>query len=193
MRLELKDIQKNIGITFIYVTHNQVEALTMADRIAVMKDGLIEQCDTAVNIYENPATDFAAGFIGHMNFLKGTVIEVNSEGCRIMLANDYVISRSGRVDVTTGQKITFGVRPQQMKLSLLEPASYENGIRGVVEHRIYVGDVTQYYLRLATGGQVQISYSNYLVHEANMLLYEPGEQLFVNWSKTSGNILHDRD
>ncbi|RJP73202.1 MAG: ABC transporter ATP-binding protein [Ignavibacteriales bacterium] len=193
MRLELSDIQKRIGITFIYVTHNQLEALTMADRIAVMKDGLIEQCDTAVNIYENPATYFTAAFIGYMNFLKGTVAEVNTEGCKIKLMNDFIISRNGKFDFTAGQEITFGIRPQQLKLSLIEPKPYENGIAGKVEHRIYIGDLTQYYLKLETGDTVQINYSNYLMNEANMLQYEVGEELFVNWSKTTGNILYDKN
>lgn len=193
MRIELMDIQKRVGITFIYVTHNQVEALTMSDRIAVMKDGLIEQCDTAVEIYENPKTHFTAGFIGFMNFFSGRITDITDEECTIKLANDITITKTGKIDLTCGQEITFGIRPQQIKLSLLEPKSYENGIQGIIEHRIYTGDITQYYIKLETGDTIQVNFSNYLIHEANMLLYEVGEQLFVSWSKTSGNILNGKN
>lgn len=191
MRIELKDIQQKIGITFIYVTHNQLEALTMSDRIAVMKSGNIEQCDTAVEIYENPATRFVADFIGSMNFLRGKVLEVSESGTLISLNYDQRIVRTGAFDFEKGQEITFGIRPQQLKISLLNPQVYENGISGVIEHRIYTGDVTQYFIKLDTADTVQVNFSNYLIHEANMLLYEVGEKVFVNWSKTSGNIINE--
>ena len=190
MRLELMRIQKVTGITFIYVTHNQAEALTMSDRIAVMKAGRIEQCDTAVNIYERPATDFTAGFIGDMNFLAGTVVESGDNQCRIKLGDGTIMRRSGRFDLAPGEAVTVGIRPQQFKLTLLEPKSYENGVQGVVTHRTYIGDVTRYYLELETGEPVLVVSSNYIAHESNMLMFEPGEQLYVNWSQTSGNILH---
>ena len=143
LQLELKRIQREVGITFVYVTHDQEEALTMSDRIAVMSNGVVEQVDTPENVYERPSTTFVAGFIGVSNLMPGTV--TSATGGRGMIKLDTGIEVEARVDgVGAGERCHAVVRPE--KLQIADPGSASGdlpGVEGVVQSSVYLGTSTQ--------------------------------------------------
>lgn len=190
-RIELIEIQRTLGITFIFVTHNQLEAMTMADRIAIMKDGEMLQCDSPAAIYENPRSHFVADFIGAMNFFDATVREVTDRGCRLELDGLGEIEVAQKCECRQGDRAIFCLRPERMKVSMLEPRDYENAIRGKIEHKVFLGDVIQYVLRLASGKQVRVLFPNYLPRVA-VEFYDLQEEVHLVWSKTSGIVLNEQ-
>src|SRR6185295_7503008 len=134
MQVELKRIQREVGITFVYVTHDQGEALTMSDRIAVMNDGAVEHLGTPREIYEFPATKFVAGFIGTSNVLAGVVSTVeNGHAVIVPGAGERIIVPLRQASVKAGDNLELSVRPEKIDLS---PAAPPNGdgsvVRGVV-------------------------------------------------------------
>ncbi|MGI9584631.1 MAG: ABC transporter ATP-binding protein, partial [Acidimicrobiia bacterium] len=133
MQLELKDIQSEVGITFVYVTHDQEEALTMSDRIAVMSEGLVAQLGTSEAIYEHPDTLFVAGFVGEMCFLKAEVV---ANGKVKLAGGDVVSARTG--DVASGET-TLTVRPERLHLfaNRSDAPPGRNAIEGVVHRRTF--------------------------------------------------------
>ena len=133
MQVELKAIQREVGITFVFVTHDQEEALTMSDRIAVFNAGRIEQVGTPTEVYEQPRTRFVAGFVGTSNLLEGKSAEA-------VLGRDELIS----------------VRPEKIRLAdaAAEPGPGEHAVTGVVREVIYVGSATRYLVDLAVGGEL---------------------------------------
>jgi spermidine/putrescine transport system ATP-binding protein len=150
LQLELKRIQREVGITFVYVTHDQEEALTMSDRIAVMNQGRIEQCDTPEEIYERPATTFVAGFIGVSNLMPGEVVSANGAGSRVRL--DAGVEIDAPTDgIATGERCHAVVRPEKLRLDPRE-ASAPSGwpsVEGMVESSVYLGTATQIVVKLA--------------------------------------------
>src|SRR5690349_7222269 len=114
MQIELKRIQDQVGITFVYVTHDQEEALSMSDRVAVMSNGVIEQLDEPRAIYDRPLTPFVADFIGDMNFLDGEVVETADGGFAVDAGSGVVIR--GRGDAPRGRRVRIGIRPGRMSV-----------------------------------------------------------------------------
>ncbi|MGE5273564.1 MAG: ABC transporter ATP-binding protein [Verrucomicrobiota bacterium] len=143
MQLELKAIQHDVGITFVHVTHDQEEAMTMADTIAVMSGGRIEQLGTPSELYEQPRTAFVAGFLGVSNLLRGTVSGETS--VRLERGGEVVVKR-GALGGRTG-KVAVGIRPEKIRLG---PAG-TNSFTGRVEEVAYVGVSTQYIVETAAG------------------------------------------
>jgi putative spermidine/putrescine transport system ATP-binding protein len=139
MQIELKAIQEQVGITFIYVTHDQEEALTMSDRMAVFNHGLIEQVGTPADVYEHPVTTFVAGFVGTSNLLKG-------EAARAVLGRDGV----------------FTVRPEKIRLAdpEEEAGADEHAVPGHVRDVIYLGSDTRYVVALDVGGELVVTQQN---------------------------------
>jgi spermidine/putrescine transport system ATP-binding protein len=136
MQKVLKDIQRNVGITFVYVTHDQSEAMTMSDRIAVMKDGFTHQIGTPDEIYNNPATAFVASFIGDMNFLHGTMVESGADGCVVEVAGRKV--RASRpVSLSPGEKVLICVRTERVQVN--PPRSVANTLEARLERVVYRG------------------------------------------------------
>ncbi len=133
MQVELKRIQREVGITFVYVTHDQGEALTMSDRIAVMNDGLIEQLGSPTEIYEHPATRFVAGFIGTSNLLTGTASRISGTDAVIEVGPDERIVVPVRgLPVTEGSTLELTVRPEKIELTTERPAA---GVLRAARHR----------------------------------------------------------
>lgn len=187
-RLELAALQRQVGITFIYVTHNQTEALALADRIAVMHNGVIEQCGTPGEIYDHPATRFVADFIGSMNFFEGRVLSVAERSCRIRLSDKWEIVVEKPVPVAAGDRMLFCLRPEQLKLSLLPPRDFENGIPGTLRRTVYQGDATLYLLDLADGRTVTVSQNNYLARLSREF-FDLGDEYQIVWSRSSGETI----
>ena len=190
MRFELADLQAKTGITFVYVTHNQVEALSMASRIAVMNRGVVEQCATPSDLYQRPATRFVADFVGSMNFFAGRVVEARGDSFSLMIEGQALIQRRGPLDAQPGQEVVFGIRPEQLKISLLEPKDYENGLFGQIVRHVFTGDATVLRIRLENGAHVDVRVPNYLMMENRVLALEHDEKVWAIWSQGSGVVLH---
>jgi len=188
-RLELAELQRKTGITFIFVTHNQTEALALADRIAVMNNGLIEQCDPPREIYEHPKTRFVADFIGNMNMLSGKIIHAEKDNTLIQLEDAGTVRFKGTGLFESAKEVLFCIRPERMKLSLTEPKDYENSLGATIRSKAYLGDVTRFSLGLHNGKTINIITQNYLLRLSNEF-FEEGEEVFVNWSQTSGELIY---
>ncbi|MDO9416147.1 ABC transporter ATP-binding protein [Pararhizobium sp.] len=147
MQIELKRLQAETGITFIFVTHDQEEALTMSDRIAVMSAGHIKQVGTARDIYDRPADRFVADFIGETNFLRGEVESIDGESAAVRLASGCVTEAGLPDSVRPSGKVTVVVRPEHTLL--VSPA--EGTFAGTLENIIYFGTDTHFHVRLASG------------------------------------------
>jgi spermidine/putrescine transport system ATP-binding protein len=161
MQLELKTLQREVGITFIYVTHDQEEALTMSDRIAVMNGGVALQVGGPGEIYERPNCRFVADFIGETNFLEGTVAGVPNGTAEIELGPGVCVRADLTPDqaLTSGQKVTVAVRPEKLHLAETHPGA--NVVGGQVEEVVYIGTDTQYGVRLNTGQKVRVRAQNH--------------------------------
>ncbi|HLY15036.1 MAG TPA: ABC transporter ATP-binding protein [Candidatus Limnocylindrales bacterium] len=161
MQIELKAIQHAVGITFIYVTHDQEEALTMSDRIAVFSQGRIEQVGSPAEVYERPLTEFVAGFVGTSNLLRGEVAE--------------------RVFGTSG---TFTVRPEKIRLA--EPGTVvgadEIGIDGRIREVVYLGSDTRYYVALDAGSELVVTQQNLATSSMEALAAE-GRPTRLIWKR----------
>jgi spermidine/putrescine transport system ATP-binding protein len=150
LQIELKRIQREVGITFAYVTHDQEEALTMSDRIAVMNRGRIEQCDVPEAVYERPETTFVAGFIGVSNLMPGRVVSANGARSRVMLDSGIELEAPTK-GVAGGDRIHAVVRPEKLRLDPREGSSPDSwpAVDGIVESSVYLGTATQIIVRIA--------------------------------------------
>ncbi|WP_326636824.1 ABC transporter ATP-binding protein [Streptosporangium sp. NBC_01755] len=177
MQIELKRIQREVGITFVYVTHDQSEALTMSDRIAVMNDGMVEQLGTPREIYERPATAFVAGFIGTSNLLNGTVDRLQSGFAVLKLGEeDQVLAEGG--SFTAGEPIAITVRPEKIGISTEEPTGDLSVVRGVVSEVVYLGLYNSYTVSLAQGAEVTVFQQNALDSTSTA---ERGDAVWLSW------------
>jgi spermidine/putrescine transport system ATP-binding protein len=161
MQVELKRIQREVGITFVYVTHDQNEALTMSDRIAVMNDGVIEQLGPPRDIYEHPATRFVAGFIGTSNLLTGSLARVtDGQGVIEVSPDELIIVPAGRSALTAGQEIELTVRPEKIELAAGPGPAGGCALRGTVTEVVYLGTSTSFSVRTTTGADVVVFQQN---------------------------------
>ncbi len=184
MQVELKRIQREVGITFVYVTHDQSEALTMSDRIAVMNDGRVEQLGTPRDVYERPATKFVAGFIGTSNVLSGTVDRVESgvgvvvpvEGERILVPG-----------VTApGDAVELTVRPEKIDVRAERPGEDVCSVRGTVTEVVYLGMFTNYNVTTSTGAEVVVFVQN--VSSADDVATR-GDSVWLSWDPRHSYVI----
>jgi len=161
MQVELKRIQREVGITFVYVTHDQGEALTMSDRIAVMNDGQIEHLGTPREIYEHPRTRFVAGFIGTSNLLTGTVTRMDGDRAVIELGPDerIIVPVPDRA-VSQGSPLELTVRPEKIDLATAPPAGEGCALRGTVTEVVYLGTSTNFSVSTTAGSDVVVFQQN---------------------------------
>jgi spermidine/putrescine transport system ATP-binding protein len=154
LQIELKRIQRDVGITFLYVTHDQEEALTMSDRIAVMNEGRIEQLGSAEDVYERPRTTFVAGFIGVSNLMPGVVTSANGDSGSVRL--DFGVEVTTAVDgLAPGDRCYAVVRPEKLRIVSADGPTDGPAVDGVVESSVFLGTSTQIVVRLA--GDVPIT------------------------------------
>lgn len=145
MQMELKRLQLETGITFVFVTHDQEEALTMSDRIAVMSTGTVRQVGTPWDIYDRPAERFVADFIGETNFLEADVVSVSGNKARVRLSSGAEFPATFPTDLTPSGKVTIVVRPEHAQVSAPSPASL---LQGVIHEVVYLGTDTHLHIRL---------------------------------------------
>ena len=187
MQLELKALQERVGITFIYVTHDQEEALTMSDRIAVMNLGHVLQIGTPAEIYEHPASRFVADFIGETNFLEGRVSALNGDLATVAVDLLQVSSTYGQPPVV-GQAVTVAVRPEKVRLSL-QPLDGPNAFEGRIEDMTYIGKDSDYRVRIGRATLVRVRVQNQAAGSVEAL--SPGETAWVQWPPLSARLLQE--
>ncbi|MCF7824052.1 MAG: ABC transporter ATP-binding protein [Candidatus Marinimicrobia bacterium] len=189
MQVELANLQREIGITFIFITHNQEEALTMADRIAVMDEGQIQQIGTPDDIYLRPKNRFVASFIGQMNFIELDHLEQTDEGL-LLTANTGLqfISHLSNPNCETSD-LCFGIRPEQVKMRRERPGNQEVGFKGVISNEVYYGDSSIFIVHLENDQTLSIMHQNYLPSGINLESFQEGEQVYACWNKRAGSLL----
>ena len=179
MQVELKRIQREVGITFVYVTHDQGEALTMSDRIAVMNDGAIEHLGTPRDIYEHPKTRFVAGFIGTSNLLSGTVARVGAGQAVIEVSpEERIIVPVHDPGLTPGSTLELTVRPEKIQLSSTRPADQGCVLRGSVTEVVYLGTSTNFSVTTTTGADIVVFQQN---SAAAGEAVERGDNVWLSW------------
>ncbi|HZS94713.1 MAG TPA: ABC transporter ATP-binding protein [Chloroflexota bacterium] len=175
MQLELKGIQQEVGITFVYVTHDQEEALTMSDRLAVMHDGVIEQIDTPQAVYDHPSTEFVANFLGASNLLDA--VPIDRPGRRVRLESGEIIQLP--VELPPGDSVRVGVRPEKIQtVPAGSPgAAGMNTVAATVRTATFVG-VSYQYTVLGPAGDVMTVYAQ---NQGVERIPEPGERVELRW------------
>ncbi|MBH0008600.1 ABC transporter ATP-binding protein [Salinibacterium sp. SWN1162] len=189
MQLELKTIQEDVGLTFLHVTHDQEEAMTMADTIAVMNKGRIEQMGAPQELYELPRTSFVANFLGQSNLFTGPVVNTTSAGVAVDIAGHKIVVPIDRAHRTTGE-ITIGVRPEKLTLHTAEPAQDSNvNIMGPgrVTDVSFSGVSTQYLVEISGVGPIIVFAQNMTFGSDEKL----GDTVWVSWGVGHGFGLDD--
>ena len=195
MQVELKRIQETVGITFVYVTHDQEEALSMSDRVAVMSSGHIEQLDEPRAIYDRPLTPFVAEFIGEMNFFTGEVT-ASGDGTFTVEVGPGLLVR-GRGDVAVGAPVTVGIRSERMTAApattrqdagpaISGPAM--NSAPAAVVTKMYLGDQIQIVARLVDGASVIVREQRASADPA-LDTIQPGDSITVGWDETAPHVM----
>ena len=185
MQLELKNLQREVGITFIYVTHDQEEALTMSDRIAVMSKGQVLQIGKPDEIYERPSNKFVADFIGETNFLDGVVKGQNGNVVEVELTDTGTIQVESTRTFTNGQQVAVAVRPEKLRLNA--EVKGVNNLQGRVEDVIYIGTDTHYGVRFPGGHKLRVREQN--ISQAHREMAKVDDEVAISFSATSPRIL----
>ncbi len=183
MQLELKDLQNRVGITFVYVTHDQEEALTMSDRIGVMSDGRLLQVGNSEDIYENPESRFVADFIGDINLLAATVI---SKGVA-KLGNGVEVAISAGHPASG--EVVLALRPERLVLQSIgdEVPAGRNRLSARITRRTYYGDVFFYNVEVGLDEPLEVKEEN----RPDIEKYDLGEEVYVTWRPGAANLLTD--
>lgn len=183
MQLELKRLQKKLNITFIYVTHDQEEALTMSDRIAIMHNGILDQIGTPTEIYEQPATKFVATFIGETNIFDGTILNIDGTKIGVNIENGHITGTGN--DFKEGEYISVSVRPEKMKFSQTPVPDFI--LSAQVKDYIYVGSVIKCIVQLPNGNELKIE------RLAGGSLPEIGSVIYPYWDIADAVLIHNQD
>jgi spermidine/putrescine transport system ATP-binding protein len=185
MQLELKRIQSELGTTFVYVTHDQEEALAMSDRIAVMNEGIAEQVDGPREIYERPTTAFVADFIGSLNALDLRVDEVTDGQAvaHVSPKERLIVPAAGR---SRGETLKVAVRPERVRIDAAERPAPDGGTRleGVLADVVYLGSLTQFHVDTKLGRVV-----SFRMNDEGGLPLEAGRNVVLTWPAEYGSVL----
>ena len=185
MQLEIKQISQSLNITVIYVTHDQSEALTMSDRIAVMNQGRIEQIGYPREIYDNPVNYFVADFIGESNFVKGTIEAIGPSSCSFRSEGGVIFKCALQREIPPDGERYLAVRPE--KISFVgEGQSFSNKCEVVIEETIYLGNITTYRARLLKGA------TELVIKQQNKDITRPvkrGEKVSIGWNEKDNCIV----
>jgi spermidine/putrescine transport system ATP-binding protein len=191
LQVELKRIQQDVGITFVYVTHDQEEALTMSDRIAVMNHGAIEQLGVPEEIYERPRTTFVAGFIGVSNLMPGEVVSTGTGTAELRLDAGVTV-RTGAAGVSVGERAHAVVRPEKLQLRRANGAAPDGraSVDGQVESSLYMGTATQVIVRLTDETRMTVLVPN-TDEEARRQLPAAGDPARLTWSSDNIHMVRE--
>ncbi|MBI5752833.1 MAG: ABC transporter ATP-binding protein [Hydrogenophilales bacterium] len=189
MRVELIKLQQEVGITFVYVTHDQSEALALSHRIAVMNEGKVIQVDAPDKIYEFPLNRFVADFIGNCNLIDVVVAAV--DGALVQLSAKGLGTVRAQIEqpVQIGQAGVLALRPEKLRIAIDHaPAPDENCFTGTIRHQLYLGDVTRYMVKLETGLTLEVLLPN--AAAAGGRSFEIGDPVQLTWHDTAGRFLN---
>ncbi|MEU9865690.1 ABC transporter ATP-binding protein [Streptomyces sp. NPDC047971] len=184
MQLELKRIQTEVGITFVHVTHDQEEAMTMADQVAVMNGGRVEQLGAPADLYENPRTTFVANFLGTSNLIEAEVVEHGGSDLVVTAGGGKLRLPADRCSATvrTGGKVLVGVRPEKISLAHADDAGKiadgRNKVTGRIADSSFIGVSTQYVVNSPAGAELQI-YEQNIERDARLV---PGAEVVLHWN-----------
>ena len=198
MQLELKHMQRQLGITFIYVTHDQEEAMTMSDRIGVMHEGQLLQVGSPFEVYEYPATRFVAGFIGESNVLSGRVMQQHPNTMEVLVDEHWPlqVSLKGKNKaIAIGQRISLAIRPEKVLFHSIQEDSENihgtNCCHGTIKEAIYLGTDTCYLIELSPQRQIAVRRQNAQIKGFHT--YSPGISVQVALPQESLRLLEDRE
>jgi ABC-type Fe3+/spermidine/putrescine transport system ATPase subunit len=183
MQVELRRIQREVGITTLFVTHDQEEALTLSDRVALMREGTVVQYDKPAVIYEQPRDAFVAGFLGKANFLEGRIHSVQEGNYTLLLENGNLVQLGVDRELRAGAQCTLAVRPE--KITISERRTEETPLQGVVSLVTYAGGITQYQVR-ALDMEWIIQSQNVSTSEVP---FEVGEEIWFGWKRENSLVL----
>ncbi len=187
-QFELMDLQQDLGLTFVVVTHDQEEAMTMADRIAVMNRGEICQVATPEEVYEAPASRFVADFVGNVNIFDATVTDCDTTGIMMAADDGFEIQASGSGKPEKGRKTAFVIRPEKIRISAEAPKSANvNRVAGEIWDIAYLGDMTVFHVRLDSGKVVRVSTINSARAVERPLTWE--DRAWLSFSPDAGVVL----
>jgi spermidine/putrescine transport system ATP-binding protein len=187
MQIELKQLQEQVGITFVYVTHDQEEALTMSDRIAVMRDGLVQQLGDPITLYEKPANRFVADFIGESNLLQSRVESVSADGqVRLVLGQERMTASAGDTLPAAGGEVYVAIRPEKLLIGPPQ-AAFGESLSALVTQVIYIGTDTRYLVALDSGALVAVRVQNGFGRD--LAEFKRGDRLKISWSPEDARTL----
>jgi spermidine/putrescine transport system ATP-binding protein len=190
MQIELINLQRDVGITFVFVTHAQDEALALSHHIAVIRQGQVEQVDESSKLYGFPKTRFVADFIGHINMLDAQIVEVAHGHTLLGISGLGEITAPPVAGMTAGDKGTFVIRPEQVRIGIhSEVMELKNNFPGEVRNFLYCGDVTVYKVQLSGGKMIEALLPNSAPGRAE--LFEVGDAVGVGWRHDAGVFLHE--
>jgi spermidine/putrescine transport system ATP-binding protein len=180
MQIELKRIQREVGITFVFVTHDQGEALTMSDRLVVMNAGRIEQLGAPRDVYERPRTRFVAGFIGTSNIVSGRVASMDGTTAVLETGADesITVAHATEAGAVAGGELDITVRPEKIVITSQRPDSGRCAIRGRVTEVVYLGTSTQYDVAALGGSELRVFVQN---AADSTDIAERGEDVWLSW------------
>ena len=187
-QFELVKIQETLGVTFIVVTHDQEEAMSLATRIGVMNQGEIVMVGEPTDIYEFPNSRFVAGFIGSVNMFEGVVIEDEPDHVRIRSAEagcDIYVGHG--VDCAPDQTLWYAIRPEKISLTRERPEGDANIMHGMVEDIAYLGDMSVFQIKLDSGRYIRVTKANSLRGDPDAIKWD--EYVWCQWGDTSGSVL----
>jgi putrescine transport system ATP-binding protein len=187
-QFELVKIQETLGVTFIVVTHDQEEAMSLATRIGVMNQGEIAMIGEPTDVYEFPNSRFVAGFIGSVNMFEGIVTEDEPDHVRIRsieAGTDIYVGHG--VDCAPDQILWFAIRPEKINLSRERPSGDANVTHGMVEDIAYLGDMSVFQVILESGKRIRVTKANSLRGDPDAIKWD--EEVWCTWGDTSGSVL----
>ncbi len=188
MQLELKQLQRSIGMTVIYVTHDQSEALAMSDRLVVMAQGRIEQVGRPEYVYERPATRFVASFLGESNFLDGRVVQASGRRDLVILAAGLRVAVASPMPYRVGTRITLMIRPEKIMIDTRD-APLDNTFSAMVDEVVYAGDHAKCRLRVVGDPRVELVAKRPIRHGLASLT--PGQLVQIGWSAADAQVIPD--
>lgn len=189
MQFELKRIQREVGITFIYVTHDQEEALTMSDRIAVMNAGNVEQIGSPTDIYDSPSTVFVASFIGQANLWPGRQNRMDGQLAELSVLGTTLLARPGDTTIEAGGQATLMVRPERVLVSVEPPAGNLASVPATVRDVVFQGPV----IRLSLAAPDDSTVLAHVGPEQKLPMLRPGDQVYVGWEPEASLVLPAAD
>lgn len=185
MQSELKALQRKVGITFVYVTHDQGEALALSDRIAVMNGGKILQVGTPSDIYDSPQSRFVADFIGTTNFLEGTLISENE--ITLTMEPPLKVVSTPNNDIPLNASVTVAVRPERIDLRMTPTSDVANCLRGVIQDESYLGTTLQYTIETDVPTPLIVHQQNTGARDGRR--FQRGDTVYLQWTPENASVL----